>query len=138
MYLIIPSTSQIKLQHVTQNSCIGKSCHNSLTQYFKRKCLFKIFACVPLKPLVYLVGRIVACGGRKGGNRHTHRPSTVTLAHARQGLIKPLSGPPSQKQLSHGSTRLEAWSMKTHACSKCKYEVHKRGCVTYYYTGHDR
>ena len=27
--------------------------------------------------------------------------------------IKPLPGPPSRKELSYGSTRLEAWSMKS-------------------------
>ena len=43
-----------------------------------------------LNPLVSLFGRLVACSGRKRGNRQTNgrndRPSTVTLAaHARRG-----------------------------------------------------
>ena len=40
-------------------------------QHLKENAFFN-YARVPLKPLVYLVGRIVACGGRKRGNRHTH------------------------------------------------------------------
>ena len=35
--------------------------------------------------------------------------------------IKPLPGTPSQNELSHGNTRLEAWSMKSHSSSHNVY-----------------
>ena len=51
-------------------------------------------ALVALIPFVLLVNRLVACRSRVKVDRHTHthtqtdRSSTVTLAHARRGLMK--------------------------------------------------
>ena len=50
-------------------------------------------ALVALKLLVSLISRLVACSARivvdRQTDRHTHRPSTVTLAaHARRGLMR--------------------------------------------------
>ena len=52
-------------------------------------CHFNFLAHVPLKLLVSLISRLVACSARIVADRHTHRPTTVTLAaHARRGLIR--------------------------------------------------
>ena len=43
---------------------------------------------VVLKPLVSLIGRLVACSKRRHTHRHTDKPTTVTLAaHVRRGLL---------------------------------------------------
>ena len=60
---------------------------------FRKNDHFYFQAVVVLKLLVSLMGHLVACSARIAGDKrtdkHTHRPSTVTLAaHARQGLIK--------------------------------------------------
>ena len=59
-------------------------------------------ALVALIPFVLLVNRLVACRSRVKVDRqkhtHTHtqmdRPSTVTLAHARRGLMRGVIGCP--------------------------------------------
>ena len=49
---------------------------------------FYFLAHVPLKLLVSLISRLVACSARIVVDRQTHRTTTVTLAaHARRGLI---------------------------------------------------
>ena len=69
----------------------------SRTQSFQENCLFILQDFVVLKPLVSLIGHLVACSARISVDTHTQRqtdrqtdkPTTVTLAvHARRGLIK--------------------------------------------------
>ena len=60
---------------------------------FRKIALF-FQAHVVLKPLVSLIGRLVACSARISVDTQTHRqtdkPTTVTLAvHARRGLTRP-------------------------------------------------
>ena len=62
--------------------------HISGTQSFQENCHININVLVAQKPLVPLIGRLVACSARTRTDRQTNRPSTVTLAaHARRGLI---------------------------------------------------
>ena len=66
---------------------------NFWMQYFQENRLFNIHRYAGLRPLVSLVGRLVAWGDRivvtdRHTDTQTHRPSTVTLAaHAHRGLI---------------------------------------------------
>ena len=65
--------------------------HNFGTKRFKEKSLFIFHARIALKSLILLFVRLIARGARIGKHtqthRHTDRTSTVTLAHARRGLI---------------------------------------------------
>ena len=75
---------------------MSKRLHNFGTKRFKEKSLFIFHARIALKSLVLLFVRLIARGARIGKTHththtHTHRQtdktSTVTLAHARRGLI---------------------------------------------------
>ena len=83
---------------------MSKRNHNFGTKRFKEKSLFKFHARIALKSLILLFVRLIARGARIGKthtqtdrhtDRQTHRQtdtqtdrtSTVTLAHARRGLI---------------------------------------------------
>ena len=62
----------------------------SRTQSFQENRPFIFQACVVLKPLVSLMGRLVACSARISVDTHTDRQQTTTVtlaAHARRGLI---------------------------------------------------
>ena len=64
--------------------------HNFGTKRFKEKSLFIFHARIALKSLILLFVRLIARGARirkTHTHRQTHRTSTVTLAHARRGLI---------------------------------------------------
>ena len=63
--------------------------HISGTQSFLENQPFIFQARVVLKPLVSLIGRLVACSDRISVDTQTDKPTTVTLAaHARRGLTK--------------------------------------------------
>ena len=75
---------------------MSKRRHNFGTKRFKEKSLFIFHARIALKSLILLFVRLIARGARIGKthtqthrhtDRHTDRKSTVTLAHARRGLI---------------------------------------------------
>ena len=71
---------------------MSKRRHNFGTKRFKEKSLFIFNARITLKSLILLFVRLIARGARIGKthrqtDRHTDRTSTVTLAHARRGLI---------------------------------------------------
>ena len=75
---------------------VSKRRHNFGTKRFKEKSLFIFHARIALKSLILLFVRLIARGARIGKthrqtdrqtDRHTDRTSTVTLAHARRGLI---------------------------------------------------
>ena len=71
---------------------MSKRRHNFGTKRFKEKSLFIFHARIALKSLILLFVRLIARGARIGKTHtHTHRQtdrtSTVTLAHARRGLI---------------------------------------------------
>ena len=77
---------------------MSKRRHNFGTKRFKEKSLFIFHARIALKSLILLFVRLIARGARIGKTHthtHTHtqtdrqtdRTSTVTLAHARRGLI---------------------------------------------------
>ena len=67
---------------------MSKRRHNFGTKRFKEKSLFIFHARIALKSLILLFVRLIAQGARIGKtHRHTDRTSTVTLAHARRGLI---------------------------------------------------
>ena len=75
---------------------MSKRRHNFGTKRFKEKSLFIFNARIVLKSLILLFVRLIARGARIGKtdtqthrhtDRHTDRTSTVTLAHARRGLI---------------------------------------------------
>ena len=77
---------------------MSKRRHNFGTKRFKEKSLFIFHARIALKSLILLFVRLIARGARIGKTHththtHTHRQtdktSTVTLAHARRGLINP-------------------------------------------------
>ena len=62
------------------------------TQLFQENRPFSFQARVVLKPLISLIGRLVACSARINvdtqAGRQTDKPTTVSLAaHARRGLI---------------------------------------------------
>ena len=69
---------------------MSKRRHNFGTKRFKEKSLFIFHARIALKSLILLFVRLIARGARIG-KTHTHtqtdKTSTVTLAHARRGLI---------------------------------------------------
>ena len=71
---------------------MSKRRHNFGTKRFKEKSLFIFHARIALKSLILLFVRLIARGARIG-KTHTHTDrqtdgtSTVTLAHARRGLI---------------------------------------------------
>ena len=70
----------------------SKRRHNFGSKRFKEKSLFIFHARIALKSLILLFVRLIARGARIGKTHtHTHRQtdrtSTVTLAHARRGLI---------------------------------------------------
>ena len=74
---------------------MSKRRHNFGTKRFKEKSLFIFHARIALKSLILLFVRLIARGARIGKththtqtDRQTDRTSTVTLAHARRGLIK--------------------------------------------------
>ena len=84
---------------------MSKRRHNFGTKRFKEKSHFIFHARIALKSLILLFVRLIARGARIGKthtqtdrhtDRHTDRTSTVTLAHARRGLIiqgvKPVVG----------------------------------------------
>ena len=65
--------------------------HISRTQSFQENRHFKFQVFIVLKTLVSLIGRLQPCSARiaayRQTDKHTHRPSTVTIgAHARRGL----------------------------------------------------
>ena len=75
---------------------MSKRRHNFGTKRFKEKSLFIFHARIALKSLILLFVRLIARGARIGKththtdrqtHRQTDRTSTVTLAHARRGLI---------------------------------------------------
>ena len=71
---------------------MSKRRHNFGTKRFKEKSLFIFHARIALKSLILLFVRLIARGARIGKththtDRQTDRTSTVTLAHARRGLI---------------------------------------------------
>ena len=71
---------------------MSKRRHNFGTKRFKEKSLFIFHARIALKSLILLFVRLIARGARIGKthtqtDRHTDRTGTVTLAHARRGLI---------------------------------------------------
>ena len=75
---------------------MSKRRHNFGTKRFKEKSLFIFHARIALKSLILLFVRLIARGARIGKTHthtHTHtdrqtdRTSTVTLAHARRGLM---------------------------------------------------
>ena len=77
---------------------MSKRRHNFGMKRFKEKSLFIFHARIALKTLILLFVRLIARGARIGKTHthtHTHRQtdrqtdrtSTVTLAHARRGLI---------------------------------------------------
>ena len=73
---------------------MSKRRHNFGTKRFKEKSLFIFHARIALKSLVLLFVRLIARGARIGKTHtHTHtdrqtdKTSTVTLAHARRGLM---------------------------------------------------
>ena len=67
---------------------MSKLRHNFGTKRFKEKSLFIFHTRIALKSLILLFVRLIAQGARIGKtHRHTDRTSTVTLAHARRGLI---------------------------------------------------
>ena len=73
---------------------MSKRRHNFGTKRFKEKSLFIFHARIALKSLILLFVRPIARGARirkthtdRQTDRHTDRTSTVTLAHARRGLI---------------------------------------------------
>ena len=91
---------------------MSKRRHNFGTKRFKEKSLFIFHARIALKSLILLFVRLIARGARIGKTHtHTHRQtdrtSTVTLAHARRGLMtKPSSESGSTTELSqHPSLR---------------------------------
>ena len=69
---------------------MSKRRHNFGTKRFKEKSLFIFHARIALKSLILLFVRLIARGARIG-KTHTHtqtdKTSTVTLAHARRGLM---------------------------------------------------
>ena len=67
---------------------MSKRRHNFGTKRFKEKSLFIFHARIALKSLILLFVRLIARGATQ--DRHTDRTSTVTLAHARRGLIMPV------------------------------------------------
>ena len=76
---------------------MSKRRHNFGTKRFKEKSLFIFHARIALKSLILLFVRLIARGARIGKthtqtHRHTDRTSTVTLAHARRGLIITAAG----------------------------------------------
>ena len=73
---------------------MSKRRHNFGTKRFKEKSLFIFHARIALKSLILLFVRLIARGARIGKthtqtHRQTDKTSTVTLAHARRGLINP-------------------------------------------------
>ena len=67
---------------------MSKRRHNFGTKRFKEKSLFIFHARIALKSLILLFVRLIAQGARIGKTHtQTDRTSTVTLAHARRGLI---------------------------------------------------
>ena len=75
---------------------MSKRRHNFGTKRFKEKSLFLFYARIALKSLMLLFVRLIARGAgiekthtqtHRYTDRHTDRTSTVTLAHARRGLI---------------------------------------------------
>ena len=69
---------------------VSKRRHNFGTKRFKEKSLFIFHARIALKSLILLFVRLIARGARIGKTQtqtDTDRTSTVTLAHARRGLI---------------------------------------------------
>ena len=71
---------------------MSKRRHNFGTKRFKEKSLFIFHARIALKSLILLFVRLIARGARirkthRQTDRQTDRTSTVTLAHARRGLI---------------------------------------------------
>ena len=70
---------------------MSKRRHNFGTKRLKEKSLFIFHARIALKSLILLFVRLIARGARIGKtHRHTDRTSTVTVAHARRGLITSL------------------------------------------------
>ena len=81
---------------------MSKRRHNFGTKRFKEKSLFIFHARIALKSLILLFVRLIARGARIGKthtqtdrqtHRQTDRTSTVTLAHARRGLMKSTEAP---------------------------------------------
>ena len=75
---------------------MSKRRHNFGTKRFKEKSLFIFHARIALKSLILLFVHLIARGARIGKthtqtdtqtDRHADRKSTVTLAHARRGLM---------------------------------------------------
>ena len=67
---------------------MSKRRHNFGTKRFKEKSLFIFHARIALKSLILLFVGLIARGARiRKTHRQTDRTSTVTLAHARRGLI---------------------------------------------------
>ena len=84
-------------------------------------------ALVALIPFVLLVNRLVACRSRvkvEQTDTQTDRPSTVTLAHARRGLMK--------------STKVQTLGAYCISCVLCQCAciVHARGSVRNYTHAH--
>ena len=72
---------------------MSKRRHNFGSKRFKEKSLFIFHARIALKSLILLFVRLIARGARirkthRQTDRQTDRTSTVTLAHARRGLMR--------------------------------------------------
>ena len=95
---------------------MSKRRHNFGTKRFKEKSLFIFHARIALKSLILLFVRLIARGARIGKthtDRHTDRTSTVTLAHARQGLMR-ASSKPSHTHTSHTQHTSHTHTSHTH------------------------
>ena len=70
---------------------MSKRRHNFGTKRFKEKSLFIFHARIALKSLILLFVRLIARGARIGKTQtdRDRTSITVTLAHARRGLINP-------------------------------------------------
>ena len=109
---------------------MSKRRHNFGTKRFKEKSLFIFHARIALKSLILLFVRLIARGariGKKHTHTHTHththrqtdrqtdRTSTVTLAHARRGLMK--------------STKVQTLGTICLKCMYCEQTGMKLSCI---------
>ena len=100
---------------------MSKQRHNFGTKRFKEKSLFIFHARIALKSLILLFVRLIARGARIGKtHRHTDRTSTVTLAHARRGLIN-MRGYITSAHGHELSGRVRAHAYNYYALSECAW-----------------
>ena len=102
---------------------MSKRRHNFGTKRFKEKSLFIFHARIALKSLILLFVRLIVRGARIGKTHtqtHSQRTSSVTLAHARRGLINMRVYITS----AHGhelSGRVRAHAYNYYALSECAW-----------------